>query len=208
MANSLCHALRFSHPSVVTHPRFPSVEHFSECTATDSSHTAFNLAKQTAADGRVERAKRALCTRESYRVACAPGEKGETAREDTGWRWQGDGIVLTMFRAGRVVGCAEITDQGVSKQLRCRREVKPWSSVTLEATVRRNWGLWPAAGCGRELRLPGSALSSAAANRRRWITSAGRCALLFSDIPSSPPPGNRRAAPLYPRAKRHGHRRA
>lgn len=97
-----------------------------------------------------------------------------------GWgRWR---RVLTMFRVERRPG-AEITDQGVSKQLRCRREVRA-NSMRLEVTARRSRGLRPAAGCGRGSRLTGSALS----HRRPMVgvaTSAtgASAPLLSSDIP-------------------------
>lgn len=67
---------------------------------------------------------------------------------------------------------AEITDQGVSKQLRCRQEVRP-NSVRLEVTARRSQGLRPAAGCGRGSRLTGSALSPLA-NGRVATSSTGK----------------------------------
>lgn len=72
-----------------------------------------------------------------------------------------------MFRVERRPG-AEITDQGVSKQLRCRREVRA-SSTRLEVTARRSRGLRPAAGCGRGSRLTGSALSPPANGRGGYI---------------------------------------
>lgn len=75
--------------------------------------------------------------------------------------------MLTMFRVERRPG-AEITDQGVSKQLRCRREVRA-SSTRLEVTARRSRGLRPAAGCGRGSRLTGSALSPPANGRGGYI---------------------------------------
>lgn len=82
-----------------------------------------------------------------------------------GWgRWR---RVLTMFRVERRPG-AEITDQGVSKQLRCRREVRA-NSMRLEVTARRSRGLRPAAGCGRGSRLTGSALSPPANGRGGYI---------------------------------------
>lgn len=96
----------------------------------------------------------------------------------------GERTVLTMFRVERRPG-AEITDQGVSKQLRCRREVRA-SSMRLEVTARRSRGLRPAAGCGRGSRLTGSALSPPA-NGRGWLHRrlAGEASapLLSSDIP-------------------------
>lgn len=95
----------------------------------------------------------------------------------------GRGAVLTMFRVERRPG-AEITDQGVSKQLRCRQEVRP-NSVRLEVTARRSRGLRPAAGCGRGSRLTGSALSPLANGRVATSLAAREATLLLSsDIPS------------------------
>jgi len=127
-ASALCDA-RFSYPSVVSHSKSAS---FSGCIVTDSSHTSFNFAKQTVIE--LKRAKHTLCTRENNQVlsvrAQRKGRDSERRRRHVcsgGGKIGGGRIVLTMFRARkeRMIGCAEITDQGVSKQLRCRQEVRP-----------------------------------------------------------------------------------
>lgn len=104
--------------------------------------------------------------------------------------------MLTMFRVESRLG-AEITDQGVSKQLRCRQEVRP-NSVRLEVTARRRQGLRPAAGCGRGSRLTGSALSPPA-NGRPATSATARETLPYS-YPLIFPGEN--GAPLSLQAKR------
>ncbi|KAK1121087.1 hypothetical protein K0M31_010867, partial [Melipona bicolor] len=109
-----------------------------------------------------------------WRVGAKGGEKGKGWRESKAsrrWRWRDREkviersvwLVCKKLRERRPG--AEITDQGVSKQLRCRQEVRP-NSVRLEVTARRSRGLRPAAGCGRGSRLTGSALSPLPANGR------------------------------------------
>lgn len=104
------------------------------------------------------------CTRNQHDEERVRGSGRETKSQSETER---ERAVLTMFRVERRPG-AEITDQGVSKQLRCRQEVRP-NSVRLEVTARRSRGLRPAAGCGRGSRLTGSALSPLANGRVGYI---------------------------------------
>lgn len=70
LASFCCHSSEISHRALLRVHR--------------NRFLAYHVQSRETNRRKVERAKRALCTRESYRVACMPGEKGETAREDTG----------------------------------------------------------------------------------------------------------------------------